>query len=431
MLLKEKAEFVSESIDKIIQFVNQDETVKQDFENYLATIQFQGQSYSELQSVLIPYIFERRLTEERKGIIQLFKEKSKGLKKDSLEIINGLENSISSIFEIKKVLKDGFEFTNLVNEKTYTALSLVKMLHFRGVSSGQYAIARIFEYQDDYYILSIDEILPQRRREDALRLAIAKQLQTPESVYCDNKEKEAEIKKFIEKNKAEFDEFFGKQEIITTNKCADDLLAMFNAFCETQEKIPEEEIKKYIQSVDEYAYFEVEGFSKSYDFIETASRGFSSNDKVYDITILFEENQGLFVVPFYQTFNKIFTEKDYTTINGYKECVMHFLENNNIPVFLIENAYKKHKKSFMKVVNEILGKEFTFEELIKEFKPEYQGHPEYSSTTLLYTSKAFLELMGFMDEKPESENDFSEQKVGRNDPCPCGSGKKYKKCCLK
>jgi preprotein translocase subunit SecA len=24
-----------------------------------------------------------------------------------------------------------------------------------------------------------------------------------------------------------------------------------------------------------------------------------------------------------------------------------------------------------------------------------------------------------------------EQKVGRNDPCPCGSGKKYKKCCAK
>ena len=23
----------------------------------------------------------------------------------------------------------------------------------------------------------------------------------------------------------------------------------------------------------------------------------------------------------------------------------------------------------------------------------------------------------------------SEKKVGRNDPCPCGSGKKYKKCC--
>ena len=25
---------------------------------------------------------------------------------------------------------------------------------------------------------------------------------------------------------------------------------------------------------------------------------------------------------------------------------------------------------------------------------------------------------------------IAEKKVGRNEPCPCGSGKKYKKCCL-
>ena len=24
----------------------------------------------------------------------------------------------------------------------------------------------------------------------------------------------------------------------------------------------------------------------------------------------------------------------------------------------------------------------------------------------------------------------AERKIGRNEPCPCGSGKKYKKCCL-
>lgn len=23
------------------------------------------------------------------------------------------------------------------------------------------------------------------------------------------------------------------------------------------------------------------------------------------------------------------------------------------------------------------------------------------------------------------------EKIGRNDPCPCGSGKKFKKCCIK
>jgi preprotein translocase subunit SecA len=30
-----------------------------------------------------------------------------------------------------------------------------------------------------------------------------------------------------------------------------------------------------------------------------------------------------------------------------------------------------------------------------------------------------------------SKQAVSEKKVGRNDPCPCGSGKKYKKCCGK
>ena len=34
-------------------------------------------------------------------------------------------------------------------------------------------------------------------------------------------------------------------------------------------------------------------------------------------------------------------------------------------------------------------------------------------------------------EQKKSGTVVKEQKVGRNDPCPCGSGKKYKKCCGK
>jgi SEC-C motif-containing protein len=31
---------------------------------------------------------------------------------------------------------------------------------------------------------------------------------------------------------------------------------------------------------------------------------------------------------------------------------------------------------------------------------------------------------------PTSSSAPSRKTVGRNDPCPCGSGKKFKKCCL-
>ncbi|HEV56263.1 MAG TPA: hypothetical protein ENN87_02040 [Phycisphaerales bacterium] len=36
--------------------------------------------------------------------------------------------------------------------------------------------------------------------------------------------------------------------------------------------------------------------------------------------------------------------------------------------------------------------------------------------------------MPLFDTLSEPESAF-DTKVGRNDPCPCGSGKKYKRCC--
>ncbi|MTW20687.1 zinc chelation protein SecC [Allochromatium palmeri] len=48
-------------------------------------------------------------------------------------------------------------------------------------------------------------------------------------------------------------------------------------------------------------------------------------------------------------------------------------------------------------------------------------------------------IIGLEPDKPEDISDLERMlnppkpmlsdKVGRNDPCPCGSGKKYKKCC--
>lgn len=39
------------------------------------------------------------------------------------------------------------------------------------------------------------------------------------------------------------------------------------------------------------------------------------------------------------------------------------------------------------------------------------------------------ELKRLYKEQKESTTIRKEKKIGRNDPCPCGSGKKYKKCC--
>lgn len=70
-----------------------------------------------------------------------------------------------------------------------------------------------------------------------------------------------------------------------------------------------------------------------------------------------------------------------------------------------------------------------------EMNPPYQGEP--SAHSLLDEDEFFYDEDLFdEDEDYEFPNLFEpsslpvhSEKIGRNDPCPCGSGKKYKKCC--
>ena len=45
------------------------------------------------------------------------------------------------------------------------------------------------------------------------------------------------------------------------------------------------------------------------------------------------------------------------------------------------------------------------------------------------SAAAIYEYSRAVDDGPTQPYRRQTSKVGRNDPCPCGSGKKYKKCC--
>nr|WP_281411560.1 SEC-C metal-binding domain-containing protein [Enterovirga sp. DB1703] len=53
-----------------------------------------------------------------------------------------------------------------------------------------------------------------------------------------------------------------------------------------------------------------------------------------------------------------------------------------------------------------------------------------------YLDDALAALDHFLSARPEPDDPGEEplrnrfRHVGRNDPCPCGSGRKFKKCCL-
>ncbi len=426
----EKFTTISETITKLIEFVSTNDPVKDDFNDYLATISAKNLSPSEVQALLIPYIFERRLTEQRKSIISLYLKSNPKIDKFDKSVLNSLEKSFSSIFEISRILQNGFELYNLVNEKTYNVLSLVKMTNYRGVYRGQYSVCRIFKFENEYYVLEISNLLASNKKDDVYKYTVAKIIEKPEDAYDDNpkklKEIEAQIKLFNEK----FRDCFGSNEIITTNKYADNLINIFNNYCEGGEKPDDKTIQDNIQPPEEYKYFEVEEFNNSYkNFVEKSLGGFSSHKSTYDVGIIYDEELGLFILPFYATFCKIFQTQKYKEIQGYKECVINFLENDKIPCKIIKTISDKFPK-FMDKINKILGAEYTFEELMNHYKMDSVDKKIFSSTSVLYASKVFAELMGFVMEKESMQPANTFNGIGRNDPCPCGSGKKYKKCCM-
>ncbi len=419
MLILEDLKEINDVIKELAEFIQNDEFVKPDFEEYIRTV-----NGMNLQSACFNYIFERNL--DNKSILTLYLENTKKVPASTKKIVKALMTSMSSIFEVKRVLQNGFDLNNIINEKNYSVVSLVKMTSFRGIGAGQYVVARIFKFEKAYYLLEISGVLPSSRKDDALRYSVAKIIQNPELVYFDNPEKQKEIEKNVKEIYDKFIKFFGKDEVVTTNKFADDLIGAFNDFAEGGEKI---DIQDKIQLPETYKFFDVSEFNNSYEnFLENSLGGFSSHKETYDVGIIFDKELGLYAVPFFETFNKVF--ENFESVENAKACVEFFLQNDKFSANIIKRVAECHE-NFMDVVNKLLNANYTLEELLQHYKSRYLGNKIFSSTTVLYKSKAFSKTLGIIEEdieKPSLEGiDLS--KIGRNDPCPCGSGKKFKKCC--
>jgi len=415
MTVFEKINQINEVIKEVFEFTQKNETIKADFDEYLATIGAKDLMLTQMEKVFLPYVFERNI--EGKSVIEIYKEATP----KNLEIAEGLANAQASIFEIKRILKNGFELLNLINEKTYTVLSLTKMTNFRGVYAGQFIVARIFPYLDENYIVEISSVLSHSQRDEAMRYAVMKLVHDPRLLYFDNEEKEKEIQNVVAEMYEKFTKTFNKDIILTTNKHADDIIGAFN----DGEEI---DLSDKISNLESPKFFHVKELDNNYhNFLENSLGGFASHSEEYDVAVIFDKEKGLYAIPFYETFTKIFENKD--SVENAKACVQYFMTNDSIPDSILERVSTEHK-NFMEVVNELLETEYTFEELINEYKSEYKSKKIYSSATVLYCSNAFSNIFDIISaEKPEQPA-INSEKVNRNDPCPCGSGKKYKNCCM-
>ena len=74
-------------------------------------------------------------------------------------------------------------------------------------------------------------------------------------------------------------------------------------------------------------------------------------------------------------------------------------------------------------INLVFDKELLYKNMIDAKADWLYGLPQWDDIFDEETKKRLYR------EQKQSGTIRKEKKIGRNDPCPCGSGKKYKKCC--
>lgn len=432
MSVIDKLSSISDTLSSVFKFAQENSEIKEDFDEYLKTIGMYNAPASEINSVLVTYVFERAFHKGADSVFSMYLKEKQDIDSNTKNIVLALQNAIDALFEVKAVQKTGFDLYSLVNEKKYFAMPLVKMSHLRGIYKGNYILARIFPYENEYYIIEIRETYSSMDKDRVLKYAVAKIIERPENLYKDNDQKLKEIETEISKFSEKFTSCFGSDEVITTNECVDNLISDFNDYYFDSEK-DTSAIKELIKPIENYGYFKVPEFNSSYDnYIESSMAGFSSHSSKYDVGVIFDKELGMFIVPFYGTLCHIFETENYKDIKGWDECIKAFMENDKIPATLVKKLAEKYP-NFLGVLNDLYGTQMALDEFLEQYKLDYLKNKIYSPTSVLYASKSFGDLMGFIPTEEEIKAKEIQaqngQTIGRNDPCPCGSGKKYKKCC--
>lgn len=414
-------ELIGKTMGEILDFVANDEILSDDFRQYLEYNNIEIETEKQFNNVIIQYMLEEKMQNGLR-VLEYFRRNHE----TQSNIIEALQNSFCAVFKINKILSNAFEVTCLTSNADLEIIPMVKMSHLKQIGKYDFIQARIVELDNVQYILEIYDVISEFDVAKASIYAIKYMIQNPKSAYFKNPEMKVKLEKSVEEFYIKFKEFFNCNYISTTNKQVDDLIAFFNDFRLSGKK---SEFEELIKKPEKFEYINLEHYRADDGFINEAIGGFSTHKEIYDTALWIDKKRGLYIIPFLETFFKSF-DKDGDSENK-KKCIKEFMLSDKVPPSVIKYACE-NKESFFDKVNEALSTDFSnLEEVLFNTKAAFVDEGVFSPVITLFNSELFSKLIE-IENKAENgvENGAQMPDIGRNDPCPCGSGKKYKNCCM-
>lgn len=352
------------------------------------------------------FALETRLPDGR-TIIEVFVSERPGLTDQEREMVLSWQEVIEGMFQIDRRRSDGFLLYNLLNDRQYEVKPNMKIRRFP-FSVGDLIHARIVPVDERIYMFSgaISEVPGEQP-------AVAESLQEfltgqPALSYKGNPEKIEKGFSILADHYQAFVEHFGSDEVISTGR-----------------ELPQlhQEFMRYL--------FDKTGTGAGEEATPSMIDFPKALLEADDVGLLFDQVEGMLLLKGYGQFNQVFEAPDETGSQltaAQKEVVRGYLEADTISTVPFRRVAARFPDRAQEVFREVLGRpdfdlERDFDDLMMEFKAEHMAVRKYPAITLV--GERLSELQNQVrGEKPPEVKD-----VDRNDPCPCGSGKKYKYCC--
>jgi len=353
------------------------------------------------------FVYSYRFTDDL-TVLDRFVSETSNLSEKEKAIVLRWKDPVGGLFQVKRALPDGFVAENLINEVDYTIkpTRIPKKFELLAIP-GAFFRAKIIPVSDKEYIFSgVQEFLDIPEKE-IFKIAGSFQMKHPGLVFRDNEERIRRGFELQEEDRKLFIEYFGSDEVLTEGRKLPGLAAEFMDY----------RLSKLTKPLPE-------GYKPpKMDF----PKGLL---KSKDVGIVFHELSGQHYLVNYGIILNVFQSPDEVKIQRYKRDILTYLEDQTISPYVLKKLFFKFPQNAEAIIRRILDRpefclEKDFDSLMDEFKPSFRGKRIYPY--ILPMSQRFVKVM-----RPELDRTKEYgQKVGRNDPCSCGSGKKYKKCCGK
>jgi hypothetical protein len=364
-------------------------------------IKSQDEFHEFTDNFVYSYRFPDNLT-----VIDRFVSETADLSEKEKAIVLRWKDPVVGLFQVKRTLPDGFVAENLINEVDYTIKPTTIPQRFEQLARpGEFFRAKIIPANDSEYIFSgVQEFLDISEKEMLKRVAEL-QMKNPQFAFRDNEEKIKRGFELQKKDRELFIEYFGSDVILTEGRKLPTLADEFMNYrlSKTEKPLPEDYKPPEMSFPEELL-------------------------KSKDVGIVFDELSGQHYLVNYGIILNVFQSPDELKIQRYKRDILTYLEDHTISPYVLKRLFFRFPQNAEFIIRKVLDRpEFSlekdFDSLMDEFKPSFKGKRIYPS--ILPMSPKFVKAM-----RPELyQKKKDEPKVGRNDPCPCGSGKKYKKCC--